>query len=91
MRIRFVVFEEYVESRFVLLDQVRFEYECLNLIVHNNKLKIRDDLYQLARLRIMISAGVKIRTHAVTQILSLPDIDDLTGSIPMNVDPGVGR
>lgn len=39
----------------------------------------------------MIAASVEIRPDAVAQILRFSDVDDLPGSIPMNVDAGIGR
>ena len=74
----------------MLFYQVGFKYQCLNLIIHNNKLKIGDHLDELTRLWIMISARVKVRPHTVPQILCLADIDDLPSLILVDIDTGVG-
>ncbi len=50
MRVRFVVFQQDVESRFVLLYQVRFENESLDLVVDDDELKVRDQFYELSGL-----------------------------------------
>src|SRR6187549_2094929 len=36
MRIRFVVFEQYIESRLVLLDEIRFEDQSLDLVIDDD-------------------------------------------------------
>ena len=51
--------------------------------------KIRDHLDQLPRFRIVVAARVKIRPHAVPQILGLADIHDLARRILVDVDTGV--
>lgn len=90
MRVGFIVFEKNIEPRLMFLDQVRFEYEGFNLIIDNNKLKIGDHLYELSRLWIVIAARMKIGANTVAKVLGLADIDDLSGRILVNIDPGVG-
>ena len=91
MRIRLIVFEEDIEARLVLLDEVRLENQGLDLVVHDDELEIRDQPDQLSRLRIVITARLKIRPDAVAKVLCFADIQDLAGLIPVNVDTGICR
>ena len=70
--------------------EIRFENESLDLVIDDDELKIGDDLYQLARFRIVIPAGLKIRPNTVAQIFGLADIDYFSGCVPMNINSGVG-
>ena len=60
MRVRFVVFEKDVITRPVLFDEVCLKDKSLDLIVYNDKFKICDVPYQLAGLRVVITARMKI-------------------------------
>lgn len=88
MGVRFVVLKENVKPGLVLFDQVRLEHEGLNLIIDNNKLKIGDHPHQLPRLRVVITARVKITAYPVAQIFGLADVYDLPGSIFVDVNAG---
>lgn len=91
MRVRFVVFEKHVEARLVFLDEVRLEYQSLDLVIDDDELKIGDEFHELPRFGVVTAARVKVRPHAVSQVFRLTDIDDLSGSVLMNVNAGVGR
>lgn len=91
MRIRLVVFEKHIESRLVLLYEVRFEYQGLDLVIDDDELKISDQLYQLACLGVVIAARLKIRTHTVAEVFRLAHVDYSSGVILVNVNPGPRR
>ena len=56
MRIRFVVFEQDIETRFVLFDEIRLKHKSLYFIINNDKFKIRDKSDQLASFGVEIAA-----------------------------------
>ena len=91
MRIGFVVLEEDVESRFVLLDEVRLEHQSLNLIVDDDEFEIGDNFYQLLRLRIVIATRLEVRADAIAKILRLADIDDLARGTLVDINAGPRR
>lgn len=74
----------------MLLYQVRFEHERLDFVIHHDKFEIRDYLYELPRLWIVVSARMKVRPHTVSQVLCLANIHDLARRIFVNVDSGIG-
>ncbi len=88
MWIRLVILEQHIETRLVLLDQVRLEDKSFDLVIDDDELEIGDGLYQATRLRVLISAGLKILPNTIAQILCLADIQDLSNGIFMQVDPG---
>lgn len=72
----------------MLLDQIGLEDEGFDLVVHHNEFKIRDQLYELPRFRVLMTARVKILPYAIAQIFRLADVDDLARRIFVQVDAG---
>ena len=75
----------------MLLDQIGFQHERLNLVINDDKLKIRDVTNELASFGVVIATRVEIRPNAIAQVLGLADIDYLADPILMNIDSGVRR
>ncbi len=91
MRILLVVFEQNVETRFVFLDEIRFEDESFDFVVHDDKFQIADAFHQFARLRVVSAVRLEIRANAVFQILRLADVDDFAVGVFVYVNAGRGR
>ena len=72
----------------MLFDEIGFEYESLNLIIDNNKLKIGYHAHELPRLWIVIAAGVKVAANPIPEIFSLADIHDFAGRIFVDINAG---
>lgn len=91
MRIRFVVLEQDVETRFVLLDQVRFENESLDLVIDDDELKIRDQFDELPGFRVEIPARLKILADAAPQVFGLSNVDYSAGRVLVYINAGIRR
>jgi len=78
-----VVLEHDIVLGLVLLDEVDFEKQGLNIGLSDDKLKIHNLRYQ--RFRLGIVAPSKIGPHPIAKILGLPHIDDGTVLIFVNV------
>ena len=89
VRIRLVVFEFVVEARLVLLDEGCFEDQRFNFIVGDNEFNVGDLPHQLARLDIVAElrelACLEILPHPAAQILGLADVENLPGSVFVQV------
>jgi hypothetical protein len=72
----------------VFLDQVRFEHEGFDLVVDDDEFKVGDRADESSRLRILVTARLKILSYAAAQVLCLTDIEDLPGGILVKVDAG---
>jgi hypothetical protein len=88
VRIRFVILEKDVKSRFVLLDEIRFEDERLDLVVDDDEFEINDRAHQPTSFRILIPARLEILPYTVPQILGFADVQDLAVGVLMQVNTG---
>src|SRR4051794_26437480 len=79
----------------MLLDERSLENECLGFIISDDKLDIGDLMDQLFRLDAVTEfttpAAVKIRTHAIAQVLGFADIEDLPGGLVVQIYPRPSR
>ena len=70
----------------MFLYQIRLEDESFDLAVDDDELKIGDQLHQLTRLVILMTAGLEILTNPISQVLCLADVDDLAGRIFVDIN-----
>ena len=88
MRVRFVVFEKDIKSGLVLFYKVRFQHQCLDLVIDDNELEICNDLDQLFRLRVLMPARLEILPDTIAKVLCLAHVNDLAGGILMDINTG---
>ncbi len=88
MRVLLVVLQKNVVAWLVLLDEIRLKHQRFDLRIRHDELKIADAAHKLARLPVVPAPRLKIRAHAVPQILRLADVDDLSRVILVQVDAG---
>ena len=75
----------------MVFDEVRFQHQCLDLVVDDDEFKIGDHFYKLLCLRVLMTTRLKVLADAIAQVLSLADVDDLAGGIFMNINAGSDR
>jgi hypothetical protein len=60
----------------VLLDEIGFEDERLDLCVGDDELEVADAADEFARLAVVAAARLEVGAHAVAEILRLADVDN---------------
>ncbi len=88
MRVLLVVLEHDVVARLVLLDEVRFEHERLDLGVGDDEFEVAYAADEFARLRVVAAPRLEIGAHAVAEVLRLADVDDLPRLVLVQIDAG---
>ena len=91
VRIRLVVAQQDVEARFVLLDEVVLECQCLFLVVHQDVVEVARFRDQTAGLGVRQLVFGEVAAHAVAQQFGLADVDDLAGGVLVEVHAGLQR
>ena len=85
--IRFIVAQQDVEFRLVLLDEVVFQRQGFALIVHHDVVEVRDFSDQRAGLCVHPARFQEIRAHTVAQGTRFPDIQNFSQRILEQVHP----
>ena len=90
-RVALVVLEHRIVFGPVLLDQVRFQHQRLQLGVRDDVLKIIDILHHPHDLRALVPRALEILAHPVLQAHRLADVDDLPVFGVHEIDPRLSR
>ncbi|EQC76469.1 hypothetical protein HSISS2_929 [Streptococcus sp. HSISS2] len=86
-RVRLVVLKANVEFGHILLDEVNFQKQGLNIRLGYDKFKVCNLRYQKFCLGIM--ASTKIATHTIFEIFSLTDINNIAEFVLVEIAPRV--
>jgi len=89
-QVAFVVFKADVVAWSVLLDQVIFQNQGFLLIGRHQGLDILYPAEQKLDLNTPVPT-TEVRPHTAPQLLSLPDVNDLTVLVPHQIDAGTRR
>ena len=87
--IAFVVLEQNVVLRLVLLYHRVFEHERFKLAVRDDDIEVVDMADQLTRLGVQPFGRLEVVGHAVLQQLGLADVNHLAGLILVHVNAGL--
>ncbi len=86
--IGFVVAQQNVVTRLLLLDQVVLERERFLLVVDDDVIEIDGLAQQRPGLGVFAGAFQEIRTHSRAQVIRLADVDDLAIGILVEIHAG---
>ena len=86
IRIGFVIPQQGVVLRPVLLDQIAFQNQCFQFRVRHDVLKPRDMRHHLLLFETLVMRSLKILMDTLGQTQSLSHIDDLVPVIVHNIN-----
>jgi len=88
---RFVVSQQHVETRLVLLDEVVFKRQCFLVVVYLDEIQVSGFGNQTACLSFRQTVVVKIAPYAAANILRFADVNDLSLPVFIKVNARLGR
>ena len=91
VRIGFVVAQQNVVARLLLLDQVVFKRQRLALVAHHDVFNIDGFTQQASGLGVLAGALHKIRAHPRPQVLRLANVDDLAFGVLVEIHARIDR
>src|SRR5262245_20823387 len=79
----------------MLLDQRCFKRERFGFVVRYDDLDVGNLIYKFLGLdaitEFTATAGLKVRTHTIAQVLSFTDVNDFSRSVLVQIDAGRAR
>ncbi len=75
----------------MFFDEIRFQDESFDFVVNDDELQIGDAFDEFTSLSVVSAIRLKIRAHAVFQILRLADVDDFAVRVFVQINAGRGR
>ncbi len=85
-----VVFQIHIETRLDVLDQARFQQECIHLGFRFHIIHVGDQLDQVGRARILPCSLGEVMPRPVAQVFGLADVQHPSLPVLHQVDAGAG-
>lgn len=89
-RVRFVILQENVVLRPILLDERVLKYEGFYFCISDNEIKVLNLAYQHSRLCINRAVLLKVGSNPTSQVLSLSNIYDASLRVLMQINARSG-
>jgi len=75
IRISFVIAQQHIEARLLLLDEIIFKRQRLFFVVHHNVVNVHRLAHQRAGFSLVIGAFYKVIAHPGAQVLGLANVN----------------